>query len=56
MKSQCFEKFIKNVNFAECTWGKNRVVRGDCVDTKCLNVGMYRKMRVNGGSKEKVTI
>ena len=29
---------------------------GDCVDTKCLNVGMYRKMRVNGGSKEKVTI
>jgi len=35
---------------------ENRVVRGDFVDTKFLNVGMYRKMRVNGGSKEKVTI
>jgi len=45
-----------NVNLAKCTEGKNRVVRGDCVDTKCLDGEMYRKMRVNGGSKEKVTI
>jgi hypothetical protein len=29
---------------------------GDCVDTKCLVGGICGKMRVNGGSKEKVTI
>jgi len=39
-----------NVNLAECIERKNRVVRGDFVDTKCLDGEMYRKMRVNGGS------
>jgi hypothetical protein len=39
-----------NVNLAECTEGENRVLRGDCVDTKCLDGGICGKMRVNGDS------
>jgi len=38
-----------NVKLAECIEEKNIVVRGDCVDTKCLDGEICRKMIVNGG-------
>ena len=32
------------------------MVRGDCVDTKCLDGEMCRKMRVNGDSLERLEL